>query len=103
MTLAEATAPHLLVVDDDSNVRALLEQLLATQGYQVRFAGDGREALALVATAAPDLILLDLDMPHVSGYEVCRQVKNDPATPCISVIILASQGSTVVKLRASCR
>ena len=70
---------NVLVVDDDDGVATVLERLLAADGYAVRRARDGREALALAADRAPDLVLLDLDMPRLGGFDVCAALKADPA------------------------
>ena len=67
---------RILVVDDEPAVRASVERALRLEGYQVELAADGREALARLATAAPDVIVLDLVMPHVDGLEVCRRLRS---------------------------
>ncbi len=72
--------PEILVVDDDPRNRRLLEEYLMVAGYDVRLAPDGRTALALASERPPDLVLLDVMMPDLSGLEVCRQLKNDPRT-----------------------
>ncbi len=98
--MADATAPRILVVDDNPSAALLLEKLLAGEGYQVQTAGDGVAALAQVASAAPELILLDLDLPYLDGYEVCRQLKGDPATRWIPIVIISAQVASEAKLRA---
>lgn len=90
----------VLVVDDDGAVRLLLEQLLLSAGYRVVAAPDGREALAAIAAALPDLVLLDLDMPHVGGYEVCQAMKQNPATRWIPIVIITGREEADAKLRA---
>jgi putative two-component system response regulator len=95
----ETTTVDVLVVDDEPAVGALLEQLLTAEGYHVRRAADGQAALAAVGRRAPDLILLDLDMPRLDGFEVCRRVKRDPATRLIPVLILTGQASSAARLR----
>ena len=74
---------HILVVDDDNSIAAMLEHLLAADGHRVSVARDGREALALVAPIGPDLILTDLDMPHLSGNELAADQgrTGDPPAP----------------------
>ena len=64
----------LLIVDNDVHVRKLLEVLLRGQGYQTLTAGSGKEALAMVMQHAPDLILLDIQMPDMDGYEATRRL-----------------------------
>jgi putative two-component system response regulator len=95
-----ATAPSVLVVDDDEGVAALLSRILAAEGYRVRHAPDGRAAFARLAEALPDLVLLDLDMPQLGGFEVCRRVKSDPATRLLPVVILTGRDPDDARLRA---
>jgi class 3 adenylate cyclase/CheY-like chemotaxis protein len=83
---------RLLVVDDDPNNCKLLEAILAPHGYAVRKAKSGREALDSIAAGPPDLVLLDIVMPELSGYEVCRQLRDGAATRALPVIMLTSSG-----------
>jgi len=78
----------ILVVDDDTQVRGLLVRFLEEEGYVIRVAGDGREALALVDREPPDVIILDVNMPAMDGYETCRRLKDDPRTALIPVTML---------------
>ena len=81
---------RILVVDDvPTNIR-LLEAKLEVEYYQVLTAKDGEEALAVVAAEHPDLILLDVMMPGIDGYEVCRQLKSDPASSHIPVVMVTA-------------
>jgi putative two-component system response regulator len=98
--VADVNPPRLLVVEHHPSAAALLEQLLLRAGYQVQTVGDGVAALDQVRTAPPDLILLDLDLPYVDGYEVCRQLKGDPATRWIPIVIITGQIAPDAKLRA---
>jgi signal transduction histidine kinase/CheY-like chemotaxis protein len=79
----------VLVVDDDPNIRSLLEQELTEAGYVVRLAEDGRKALALIREETPGLIILDVMMPEMNGFDVAAVLKNDPATMDIPIIILS--------------
>jgi class 3 adenylate cyclase/CheY-like chemotaxis protein len=84
--------PLVLVVDDlPANVR-LLDAVLSPRGYRVLGAGSGPEALALVAERRPDLILLDIVMPEMDGYEVCRRLRQDPATAFLPVVMITASG-----------
>ncbi|VVN85236.1 EAL domain-containing response regulator [Pseudomonas fluorescens] len=80
----------LLIVDDEPQVRKLLETLLQHEGYQTLSAGSGEEALQLVAQQPPDLILLDIMMPGMDGYEVASQLKGDETTAGIPIIMLSA-------------
>jgi CheY-like chemotaxis protein len=71
---------HILVVDDDEPSLEVLVEMLALEHYVVSTATDGFEALAKIAAEKPDLVLLDVMMPDLDGYEVCRRIKADPAT-----------------------
>ena len=80
----------VLVVDDvDANAR-LLERLLVRDGHQVRFATDGAEALSVVGREQPDLVLMDVMMPTLDGFETCRRLKADAATRLIPVVLVTA-------------
>ena len=81
--------PRILVVDDDPNIRELLTQELSEAGYQVRVAGNGREALAHIRGERPDLVVLDVMMPEMNGFDVAAVLKNDPLTMDIPIVILS--------------
>jgi putative two-component system response regulator len=83
----EPTA-RILVVDDTRENRTLLERLLTGHGYVVQTAEDGISALELIAQAPPDIILLDVQMPGLDGFEVCRRIKADPATRLTPVVLI---------------
>ena len=80
----------ILVVDDEPDVVAFMERTLRTEGFDVVSAFDGISALDLVDAEKPDLVLLDLMMPMISGYEVCEQIKANPQTQAIPVICVSS-------------
>ncbi len=79
----------VLVVDDDPHIRELLRQELSTEGYQVFEAGDGREALAQVKAIQPDLVILDVFMPELSGFDVAAVIKNDPETMGLPIVVVS--------------
>ncbi len=81
------TPARILVVDDTPANVKLLADLLALQGYAVCTAASGEEALAKVAADRPDLVLLDIMMPGISGYEVCRRIRDNPATALLPVVL----------------
>jgi two-component system phosphate regulon response regulator PhoB len=94
-----APRPSVLLVEDEPAQRAVLSYNLEAEGFEVRTADNGEDALALIAEEAPDLILLDWMMPHVSGIEVCRRLKARPETRGIPVIMLSARSEEVDKVR----
>ena len=94
------TKATILVVDDNPGNLNLLSNLLREQGYDVRPAISGALALKTVRLELPDLILLDVKMPEMDGYEVCRQLKTDERTREIPVIFLSGLGEAIDKVRA---
>lgn len=92
------TSATLLIVDDDAEVRNLLEILLQEQGYRTLTASTGEQALALVAQQPPDLILLDAMMPDTNGYQVARQLKASASTANIPIIMLSGLGEQSARL-----
>ncbi len=81
---------RILVVDDTPHNVKLLADLLAVKGYAVATAASGREALDRVPAERPDLVLLDVMMPEMSGYEVCRRIRSDPATAMLPVVMVTA-------------
>jgi EAL domain-containing protein (putative c-di-GMP-specific phosphodiesterase class I)/FixJ family two-component response regulator len=88
----------LLIVDDEIQVRKLLETLLRHEGYQTVSAASGEEALQMVAQRPPDLILLDIMMPGMDGYEVANQLKGNHATANIPIIMLSALSESSARL-----
>ena len=81
-------SPKILVVDDKLETLLLLRELLASRGYEVVSSADPQEATEMVHTEKPDLVLLDVVMPGISGYDLCRELKNDPVTRLIPVVMI---------------
>ncbi len=79
----------ILVVDDDPNIRALLRQELECDGYHVRESPDGRDALTQIEQEQPDLLILDVMMPQLNGFDVAAQLRSDPRTLSLPIIILS--------------
>src|SRR5215475_3413973 len=89
----------ILIVDDEPLGRETLTALLQPQGYQLRFAANGPEALAQAAACPPDLILLDVMMPGMDGFEVCRRLRADPLLREAPVIMLTALDDRVSRLQ----
>ena len=100
---AMTTPAKVLVVDDTPHNVKLLADLLGVKGYAVATAVNGEEALAKVASESPDLVLLDVMMPGLSGYDVCRRLRADPATALLPIVLVTSldpQGERVKGIEA---
>ena len=83
--------PNILIVDDEPNIVMSLEFLMRKNGYQVGIARNGTEALAAIAATPYDLVLLDVMMPDVDGYQVCRQLRQHPDRADTKVIFLSAK------------
>ncbi|CAA9342932.1 MAG: Proteins incorrectly called adenylate cyclase [uncultured Friedmanniella sp.] len=92
----------VLAVDDQPQNLRLLDAVLTPRGYRVLTAASGEEALAVLAAGVPDLVLLDIVMPGLDGYEVCRRIRADPATAFLPVVMITASGEQekVSSLRA---
>jgi DNA-binding response OmpR family regulator len=82
----------ILIVDDEPNIVISLEFLMQREGFEVFVAKDGEAALRAVAAHAPDLILLDIMLPKVGGFEVCRQLRSDPGQQALKILMLTAKG-----------
>jgi DNA-binding response OmpR family regulator len=85
----------VLVVDDEANILMSLEYLMRKAGYDVRVARDGEQALAEVAKAPPDLVLLDVMMPKRNGFEVCEAIRANPQWKGVRVVLLTAKGRDI--------
>ncbi|WP_130472267.1 response regulator transcription factor [Candidatus Magnetaquicoccus inordinatus] len=86
---------EILIVDDAPNIVLSLEFLMKKEGFSVRSASDGEEALRAVAEKKPDLVLLDVMMPKRNGYDVCEAIRADPALHGVRIIMLTAKGREV--------
>lgn len=82
-------AKRILIVDDEANIARIIKFNLEQEGFEVETASDGLMALSRVKEASPDLIVLDLIMPKMDGWEVAQHLKQDPATARIPILILS--------------
>jgi DNA-binding response OmpR family regulator len=86
---------RVLIVEDEPDIRELVVHHLKREGYLVSAASSGEEALRQVQAAPPDLVLLDLMMPAMDGLEVCRRLRQDPATVSLPIVMLTAKGDEV--------
>ncbi len=85
----------VLIVDDEPNIVISLEFLLERDGWRVLIARDGQEALDAVQRERPDLVLLDVMLPRLSGYDVCQRIRDNPAWSSVRVLMLTAKGREV--------
>jgi DNA-binding response OmpR family regulator len=85
----------ILIADDEPNILVSLDYLLRREGYVVLLARDGPEALALARSAQPALILLDVMMPGLSGFDVCQALRAEPALRAIRILLLTAKGRDI--------
>ncbi|MFV0300244.1 MAG: phosphate regulon transcriptional regulator PhoB [Paracoccus sp. (in: a-proteobacteria)] len=97
--MASQQTPLVLVVEDEGAQREVLRYNLEAEGFGVAMAENGDEALLLVQEEQPDLIVLDWMLPNVSGIEICRRLKADPATRPIPIIMLSARSEEVDRVR----
>lgn len=90
MTDLDAPVGRILIADDNEPNRELLEAYLSDEGHEILMAADGRETIDVAFTKSPDLVLLDIMMPKMSGYEVCKTLKADPRTKDIPVLMVTA-------------
>ena len=83
---------RILIADDEPNIVVSLEYLMKREGHAVSVARDGREALAAIRRERPDLVLLDVMMPAMSGFDVCQAVRADPALAGVRILMLTAKG-----------
>lgn len=94
------TKPKILIADDDYQTKSILEQIMLKQGYEVITASDGFAAQDKILEENPDLIILDNHMPGFSGNEICREIKSNPETRLIPVIMLTGYSETPEKIES---
>jgi two-component system alkaline phosphatase synthesis response regulator PhoP len=88
--LTEERPPRVLIADDNPQGAELLEAYLSATDCEVRIVGDGEQTMQVVHSWQPDLILLDIMMPRISGFEVCKRLRADPATKDIAVLMVTA-------------
>jgi two-component system alkaline phosphatase synthesis response regulator PhoP len=93
------TQKKILIADDNENIREALTYLLEDEGYKLWMAKDGAETLEKARDVRPDILFLDIMMPIMNGYEVCRVIKSDPELKNIYVIMLTAKGQAAEQER----
>ena len=91
---------RVLIADDEPNIVTSLEFLMEQAGYEIRIAANGAEALDVARSFRPDVVLLDVMLPVKSGYEVCQQLKSDPTTRDIRIVMVSAKGRDVEVAKA---
>jgi DNA-binding response OmpR family regulator len=86
---------HILVVDDEPEIVKLVAKLMETRGHRVSIARDGQECLDFVARERPDILVVDLNLPKVDGFEVCRRLKSDEATKSLPIVMMTAAFPTI--------
>jgi two-component system, OmpR family, phosphate regulon response regulator PhoB len=93
------TASRVLVVEDEDNIAAALEFLLLREGYGHDRVASGAEALPRIRDTRPDLVLLDVMLPEVSGFDICAGIRTDPALAAVKVLMMTARGSALERKR----
>ncbi|MDY7040972.1 MAG: response regulator [Chloroflexota bacterium] len=87
------TKGRILLIDDDEEVSAVVIRFLRSDGYDVQHAASGQDGLDIVRRKRPDLLLLDVSLPDIDGFEVCRRLRSDPRTEQLNILMLTGRGS----------
>ena len=82
---------HILICDDDPMIRKLVGEFLKRDGHEITIANDGLDALVILKNQKPDLLVLDIMMPEINGYDVCHNIKFDPLLKDLPIVILTSR------------
>jgi DNA-binding response OmpR family regulator len=83
---------RILIVDDEPNIVTSLEYLMKREGYEVQVAADGEAGLKAAAGTAPDMVLLDIMLPKMNGFEVCERLRADPRWRWMKIVMLTAKG-----------
>jgi DNA-binding response OmpR family regulator len=87
--------PRILVVEDEDNIAIALDYLMTREGYDHDRVANGGEALGRIRDTHPDLVLLDVMLPEVSGYEICQGVRLDPSLSGVKILMMTARGSSI--------
>ncbi|HLQ19553.1 MAG TPA: response regulator [Tabrizicola sp.] len=97
---APLRAPRVLVVEDEDNIAVALEFLIMREGYDHDRAANGTEALRRIRETCPDLVLLDVMLPDISGYEICEAIRTDPTLSQTKVLMMTARGSVIERRKS---
>lgn len=92
---AQAIPKRILVVEDEDNIAVALDYLMTREGYQQTRIATGAGAVDLIRNLRPDLVLLDVMLPEVSGYEICQNVRMDPGLNDVKILMMTARGSAM--------
>lgn len=87
--------PRILVVEDEDNIAVALDYLMTREGYDHDRVASGADALPRIRSTHADLVLLDVMLPEVSGYEICEGIRTDPSLADVKVLMMTARGSTI--------
>ena len=93
--MPEGGRKKVLVVEDEDNIAIALDYLMTREGYAMERVASGGEAMARIKAVHPDLVLLDVMLPEVSGYEICQAVRLDPALADVKILMMTARGSAM--------
>ncbi len=99
MSAAASTAARVLIAEDEPSIATSLEFLMRGCGHSTHLARDGAEALAALASFRPDIVILDIMLPSVSGLEIARRIRGDPAFARTRILMLTARGGTAEVVR----
>lgn len=87
--------PRVLIVEDEDNIAVALDYLMTREGFTASRMASGAGALARIRAERPDLVLLDVMLPEVSGYEICQEMRADPALAAVRILMMTARGSAI--------
>ena len=93
--MAEGGMKRVLIVEDEDNIAIALDYLLTREGYEQDRIANGAEAMGRIRAMHPDLVLLDVMLPEVSGYEICQEIRMDPALSDVKILMMTARGSAM--------
>lgn len=100
MTQTDPGKPRVLVVEDEDNIAIALEYILAREGYDVDRCATGADAMNQIRAKHPRLVLLDVMLPVVSGYEICQEARLDPSLADVKILVMTARGSVMERRKS---